>query len=234
MPIVDRNDNMSGIIYNLFGRHSYAGIYTMARPDLSISRTVSHVERLRRGLGPAPPAVANPVMVVISGLPGSGKSYFGRRLVEQVPLLVIESDALRKVLFRNPTHSGTESARLFDACHALIDEQLEHRVPLLIDATNLVEDHRERLYQIAEQNKAKVVHVHVTAPSEVVYRRLEEREMGANPEDHSSADWLVYRNMHFKAEPIRRSHFVVDTSQDISPAVANVVREIRRWMGSPG
>ena len=202
----------------------------MVQTDVGVARIARDMGRLRDSLTQTPPPVANPVVVVISGLPASGKSYFARKLVERVPLLVIESDALRRALFRKPTYSGTENARLFDACHALIEEHLQNGVNLLIDATNLVEDHRERLYRIAEKCGAKVVHVHLTAPPAVVYRRLEKRAKGADPEDHSSAGWLVYQRMRSKAEPIKRSHFVVDTSQDLFPAVANVVREIRRWM----
>ncbi len=172
-------------------------------------------------------------MVVVSGLPGSGKSYFSRRLAEQMPLLVVQSDSLRRTLFPKPTYSREESARLFAACYELVEEELRRGASVLIDATNLVEDHRERLYNIADQLEVKLVLVWIEAPPEVVFQRLQSRCAGMDPQDHSTADWEVYRRMKSTAEPIRRNHYVVDTSRDIAPAVAKVVRELRRWMRRP-
>ena len=169
-------------------------------------------------------------MVVVSGLPGSGKSYFSRSLLEQVPLLVLESDALRKVLLPSPTYTNIESVRLFRACHSLIDELLGRGIPILLDATNLIEGHRERLYHIAERTGAKLLLVYLKAPPELVYARLKRRAEGIDPHDNSTADWHVYQRMNSDAAPIRRKHFVVDSSRDISPAIAKVAREIRRWM----
>ena len=179
---------------------------------------------------PPPPPVARPVMVVISGLPGSGKSYFAHRLVKQVPLLVLESDVLPRALFPNPTYTRDESAQLFEACYSLIDDLLRQGIPLLLDATNLTEGHRERPYHITEQLALRLILIYLKAPPDVVYDRLKGRSERANLEGRSSADWGVYQRMRSTVEPIKRNHLVVDTSKDISPAIAKVAREIRRWM----
>ena len=198
-----------------------------------MSKLSTDVERLRRSLPETPAPVARPVLVLISGLPGSGKSYFSRNLVAQVPLLVLESDALRQALVGNPSYSGPESARLFDACHALIGDLLGEGSSILFDATNLIEDHRKRLYAIADQGCAKTVICHVTAPPGVIRERLKDRSRRLGHGDRSSADWDVYRKMFSTVEPIKRNHFVVDTSRDISPAVSKVVRVIKAWIRGP-
>ena len=136
---------------------------------------------LRASLPEGPASVARPVLVVVSGLPGSGKSYFSRRLVERMPLLILESDALRKVLFPTPSYDRAESARLFEACYSLIDELLVRGVPILLDATNLIEGHRERLYNIAHRRDAKLVLVHVKASPEIVYERSQGTVRGGRP-----------------------------------------------------
>ena len=65
-----------------------------------------------------------PLLVILSGLPGTGKSHFARELTNRVPFLVIESDRLRKVLVRHPQYTAGEHARVFAACHHLIEEYL--------------------------------------------------------------------------------------------------------------
>jgi hypothetical protein len=170
------------------------------------------------------------VLVVLSGLPGTGKSTFARRLTERLPLLVLETDALRKALVDEPRHTRGESARLFAACHQLIQDLLTQGVPVLFDATNLQESHREPLYRIAELTGAKVILVYTTAPTEVVRERLQRRQQGKAPQDNSQADWRVYQRMRLSVDPIRREHFVADTSIDVEPVVEQVVREVYRWL----
>ena len=177
-----------------------------------------------------PEPLARVVLIVVSGLPGTGKSYFSRRMAERVPVAIVETDAMRKVLILSPTYSGIESARLFRACHTLIEDLLRGGVSVLFDATNLVENNRERLYNIADRTNAKLILVRVEAPPEVVSERLRKREEGDAQDDNSTADLSVYRRMAHSVEPIRRNHFAVDTSRDITPVIERVAREMNRWV----
>jgi predicted kinase len=186
----------------------------------------SGVLRLLESLGELPGPVAEPTLIVISGLPGTGKSYFSKRLAEKLPFLVLESDALRKILFASPGYSPQESAQLFQTIHRLVRDLLHKGISLILDATNLSERFREQLYSIADQLGVRLVLVRVEAPPEVVYQRLKDR--ARDTENRSDADWEVYRRMQPSAERIRRNHYVVDTSRDINPALDKIVREAMR------
>jgi predicted kinase len=186
----------------------------------------SGVPRLLESLGELPEPVAEPTLIVISGLPGTGKSYFSKRLAEKLPFLVLESDALRKMLFASPSYSPQESAQLFQTIHQMVRDLLHKGISLILDATNLSERSREQLYSIADQLGIRLVLVRVVAPPEVVYQRLKDRARDA--ENRSDADWEVYRRMQPSAERIRRNHYVVDTSRDINPALDKIVRGVMR------
>jgi len=188
------------------------------------------VEVLQAALPPLPEPLARPVLVVVVGLPGTGKSHFSRRLAERFPMAVLETDALRKALFGSPTYSAEESARLFRAVHALIESLLRRGIPVLLDATNLVEANREHLYHIADKTGARLILVRVEAPPEVVRERLARRQQDTHREDHSDAGWEVYQRMRQAVDPIRRQHYVVDTTRDIRPVLDRIVRDILRWI----
>jgi len=190
------------------------------------TRLASDVQRLRENLRGLPEPVAEPVLIVVSGLPGTGKSFFSIRLAERVPLLVLESDALRKALFLLPSYSAGENSNLFRTIHLLIEELLKDGISLVLDATNLSERSRERLYSIADRVNTRLVMVLVEAPPEVVRQRLEDR--AGDPESSSDADWAVYCQMRSSVERISRNHYVVNTSRDITPIIDKVVREIMR------
>ena len=190
------------------------------------TQLAADVERMAGNLGHLPEPEVNPVFVAISGLPGTGKTYFCSKLAERLPFVVLESDALRKALFASPDYSLQESSRLFRAIHLLIERLLKKGISLILDATNLTEQHREYLYRIADRLQVKLVLVGVEAPPEVVHRRLESRR--GNPGNKSDADWAVYQKMRPAAERIHRPHYVVDTSRDITPVLDKIVKEVKR------
>jgi len=190
------------------------------------TQLVSDVQRLTESLGQLPEPVAKPALVAVSGLPGTGKSYFCSKLAERLPFVILESDALRKVLFSPPSYSSKESSCLFQAVHRLIERLLKKGISLILDATNLSERHREYLYSIAERLDVKLVLVRVEAPPQVVRGRLESRLEDSGSK--SDADWAIYQRMKSVAQKIRRNHYAVDTSRDISPVLDKIVKEIMR------
>jgi len=190
------------------------------------AQLASDVQRLTESLGQLPEPVAEPAFIAVSGLPGTGKSYFSNQLAKRLPFAILESDALRKALFSSPSYNPQESSRLFRAIHHLIERLLKKGVSLILDATNLSELYREYLYNIADRLGVKLVLVRVEAPPQVVYERLKNRQ--GNPQNNSDADWTVYQKMKSSVQHIRRNHYAVDTSRDITPVVDKIAREIRR------
>lgn len=185
------------------------------------------IEKLRQSLTSLPQAQIKPPLVVVSGLPGTGKSFFCHKLAERLPFLILSSDALRKVLFPSPLYNEDENRRLFSACHTLIQELLTKGIPIIFDATNLSERHREYLYHAAEKAGAKLILVCIEAPPEVVRQRLLAREKGF-VQDDSQAGWQVYRRMKPRKEKVSRNYFAVDTSKDITAAIDKIVRAINK------
>ena len=190
------------------------------------SQLTSDVERLTQSLGQLPEPMAEPSFIAVSGLPGTGKSYFCSKLAGKLPFIILESDALRKALFPRPSYSQPEGSRLFRAIHVLIERLLKKGIPIILDATNLSERYREHLYSIADRLNVRLILVRVEAPPEAVHERLKNRP--GDPRTKSDADWEVYQKMKRNAQMIQRNHYVVDTSQDITPVVAKIVREASR------
>jgi predicted kinase len=178
-------------------------------------------------LATLPQSVERPALVVLSGLPGGGKSHLAREISAHYPLAVLASDALRRSLVKRPTYSQKESARLFAAVHALLEDLLSRGVPALVDATNLKETHRQPLYEIAERTRAHLIVVEVQAADKIVRRRLNARRARQDPADISEATVEVYEMMREEAEPIEGPHIVVDTSgNNLGPAVDRIVTEL--------
>ena len=87
------------------------------------------------------------------------------------------------------------------------------------------------LYDVAERVGAPLLIVETTAPENVIRDRLAQRaanlESGRQTDDRSTADFGVYTRMQQSAQPIRRDHITVDTSQDITPALERIAAELQ-------
>lgn len=190
------------------------------------TRLASDIEQLANSLGQLPEPVVKPPFIVVSGLPGTGKSYLCHKLAERLNFIILESDRLRRVLFPAPRYDATESSRLFQAIHILIERLLKRGIPLILDATNLSERYRERLYHIADHLDVKLILVRVEAPPDVVRERLKARQQ--DQRSKSDADWGVYQKMRSSVEKMWRNHYAVDTSRDITPVLDKIIRAARR------
>ncbi len=171
----------------------------------------------------------NPVLIVMSGLPGTGKTYISRRIKDLTDVVLLESDLVRKILFNPPKYTRSENARLFDGCHSLIKEYLNEGMVVVFDATNLIERNRRYLYTISETAGARLMIIKVEAPFNIVKKRLTDRTNGNPMGDTSDADLLIYHRLRASEEPILKEHFVIDTSKDIDAVINNVVGHIRGY-----
>src|SRR5690606_38860613 len=88
-------------------------------------------------------------LVLLSGLPGSGKTTFAHAFAERVPCAVVESDTIRRSFARNPSYTREESARVFDAVESQAEQALKAGQVVLVDATNLSRADRERFVRLA-------------------------------------------------------------------------------------
>jgi len=185
------------------------------------------VDRIVSQLVVPPDRPIPPVLVVLVGLPGAGKSTLARALAPILPAAVVESDFVRRQLFESPAHSDLENRVVHRAAQAVMERLLRQSISVVSDATNLIESHREMLYRLAAKCDARPLVVRLVAPETVVRQRLEQRQSARSPHDWSDADWSVYVRMKPTQENIGRSFISVRTDGDLTPATRKVARAVR-------
>lgn len=188
--------------------------------------------RILLSLGPLPPPRPRPALVILCGLPGSGKSTVADALVRQTGAALLQSDRVRKLLVAVPGYTTEESARVFSALHAAVERLLAGGISTVVDATNLRESHRAPLREIAQRCGVRWRVVVVTAREPVIRARLRARSAGRRAAfDVSDAGEDVYDLLLASAEPVRGPHLQIDTEKDITPAIV----ALAGWMdeGAP-
>jgi predicted kinase len=111
--------------------------------------------------------VPRPKLILLVGLPGSGKSTWATR--EKLP--VLSSDELRRTLADDPTDQSIH-ARVFSVLRLLIKHRLELKRPITcIDATNLTPKERRPYIALARRHGASVEAIFFDTPIPECQRR---------------------------------------------------------------
>ena len=75
------------------------------------------------------------MIVIVFGLPGSGKSFFARRFAAMIDAVYINSDRVRKKLVVSRTYVEKEKLAVYNEMFAQMKEVLKHNKNLVLDAT---------------------------------------------------------------------------------------------------
>lgn len=117
---------------------------------------------------------AEPTLVLLAGVPMSGKTTLTQALVDRLPVatLHVENDRLRRQVARargdaEPTFAGEENLATYVAARRLIERGLEAGLHVLHDATNLTEGTRSEAYEVADRLDAPVRIVFLRTPKPV-------------------------------------------------------------------
>jgi predicted kinase len=165
-------------------------------------------------------------LVLLIGPPGVGKSVMGSRLATRLDAALVQTDAIRKRLFMQPTYSVPENAAVFREAHRLIKSSLESGEPVVFDATNLREANRRHVYRIAERAGAFVLPVWLAAAESVIAQRLWQRQVARDPDDESDATWAIYRRMASRGQPPLRPFIVVNSTLPADEQVSVLERVV--------
>ncbi len=170
-----------------------------------------------------PPRPAGPgALVVVAGLPGTGKSHLAATVAAQRAVAVVRTDTVRKAFVPQPTYSPVESGRVYRACHAMLRTLLAKGYPTLFDATNLTAAGRRTLRCIACAAGVPYFLVWVEAAPEIVRARLVRRGQGA-PAYDSDAGWSVYQAMLATVERPQHPDFVTAGRLDALGAAVTII-----------
>ena len=126
------------------------------------------------------------MIVIVFGLPGSGKSFFASRLAKIMDADYINSDRIRKEMFTRRTYSGQEKAAVYNAMLEKMKDAVNQRKNLVLDATFHKNATRQPFLQEIK-GKDKIYFIEVWTAENIAGERLKERR------PYSEADYEVYK-----------------------------------------
>ena len=148
------------------------------------------------------------MIVIVFGLPGSGKSYFAAHLANKINADYINSDKVRRAMFDTRTYSINEKLSVYSEMLSQMKEVVKQNKNLVLDATFYKNDIRKKFLDEAVGEEVSVFFIEVKAEESVIRKRLQEKRVD------SEADFEVYKKVKKQWEPLQDDHLVLQSTND--------------------
>jgi hypothetical protein len=179
-----------------------------------------------------------PCLILIGGLPGTGKSTLANALAQHAGFRVLRSDAIRKELagvgregirsaFGQGIYTAEWTERTYAECLQRAEELLFDGERVLVDANFREENQRRMFLDLALRCGVPTVFLLCEAEPELVRTRLAKRS-----DDASDADWPVYEKAVETWEELgpemRLRLQTINTGESLESALRNTLSVLRK------
>src|SRR5579859_1631330 len=112
------------------------------------------------------------MIIIVLGLPGSGKSYFASRFAKLIHADYINSDRVRKSIFPVRSYSEKEKTSVYNEMLELMRRAIRQGKDLVLDATFYKNDVRKRFN---DEARGDIVFIEIAAEETVIKERLKQK-----------------------------------------------------------
>lgn len=147
-------------------------------------------------------------LILVFGLPGSGKSYFASHLAKLRSSIWLNSDRIRKEMFPTPSYTQQEKEKVYQRLFTLMAEHLKHSDEIILDATFYRQALREKVQAKGEELGCRCYWIEIFADETISRERLE------RPRPFSDADYGIFTKIKTSFEPMKAHHLRIQSSSD--------------------
>ncbi|MFH1222459.1 MAG: AAA family ATPase [Candidatus Micrarchaeota archaeon] len=155
------------------------------------------------------------MLLIICGLPGTGKSTLARAVAAKLGAVHISSDSIRLKLLAQRTYSEQEKKMIYDKMFEEATEQLQ-RGNVVLDATFYTEQLRQQAKDAAAKACSNWLIIECMTHEQLLKERVFARKQQAS---ESEADFEIYKKVKGQFEEIKEMHLDVDTSLQLEKQV---------------
>lgn len=126
-----------------------------------------------------------PNLIILAGVPGSGKSTWAKGLLAQGKYAIVSTDTIRRNRYGSlkAAHAADSNPEIFAEFERQIEDCLAHDIDVVADATYLTADSRRIARDIADRTSARTHLVLFTNVQQAVGQNAARDEDTCVPED---------------------------------------------------
>jgi predicted kinase len=150
-------------------------------------------------------------VIVVSGLPGCGKSTLAEALAEKLSLPIFSVDPIESAIIQSGFNRGFETGlAAYLVAEALAAEQLKLGLSVIIDAVNPVQEARDMWKQLSNKHEVNLRIIECRLDPYIHKQRIEARVR--NIEGIPEVTWEDVENRRDEYLPWHEERLIVDTS----------------------
>ncbi|HSD56364.1 MAG TPA: AAA family ATPase [Candidatus Saccharimonadales bacterium] len=117
-----------------------------------------------------------PLLILLYGFPGAGKTYFARQLVEQLQAAHVHGDRIRSELFEQPRYDREENEVVSHLMDYMTGEFLNAGISVVYDTNAMRLSQRRALRELARKSGAQPLLIWQQIDLESAYVRASKRD----------------------------------------------------------
>ncbi len=162
------------------------------------------------------------MLILIAGLPGSGKTTIAKAFAKKYGAAHFNSDQLRRELGLWGSYRPEDKARVYEELLAQARNALSHGETVVVDSTFFRVALRKPFIELAENQGVAAKWVLATAPDKTLHERV------AAPRSDSEAGEMVLEKIMTEFEPLEPPFLTVDTAAASPEAIAEAIHNFVR------
>ena len=147
------------------------------------------------------------MIIIVMGLPGTGKTFFAERLAANTQAQHISSDKTRIQLQKRGAYTPEDKSQVYRQMLAEAEEALKNGKHVIMDATFSQKLHRNEVIALAKRLNALVHFIQLTADEATIQERT------SREREESEADFKVYQLIKQSFEPLEIPHLTLNSTQ---------------------
>ncbi len=145
------------------------------------------------------------MLILIVGLPGTGKTTFAAELAKEIEAVHLNSDMIRASLGKQGKYDAASKEAVYKELHNRATETLQVGNRLIVDATLYKETLRKPYDDLARRMDKPIKWIELKADEATIRQRVSRKRQ------YSEADFEVYQKIKALYEPMTQNHLVLRT-----------------------
>ncbi|MGH7142417.1 MAG: AAA family ATPase [Candidatus Saccharimonadales bacterium] len=175
-------------------------------------------------------AISQPIIVLLYGFPGVGKTYFARQFCEHIQAAHIQADRIRFELFEHPRYDKQENSVITQLMRYMSEEFLSAGISVVYDDDLMRLGQRHSLRELARKCHAKSLLVWFQMDTESSYLRNLKRDRRRIDDKYAAAyDQTTFNNLigQMQNPASTEDYIVVSGKHTFSTQFSTVARRLR-------
>jgi predicted kinase len=136
------------------------------------------------------------MIILVFGLPGTGKTFFAEHLAEKIGAVHLNTDFVREKLQFKGHYDEKTKQQVYNELFKQAQMEFKKGSDVIVDGTFHVSRRREQLEKLAKEENKKVYYIEMKAEEKAARKRLKKSRK------HSEADPDVYETIKNEFEPL--------------------------------